>query len=82
MRQGSKQEPRAFAQAVLEWYSRNGRTDLPWQLDKTPYRVWLSEIMLQQTQVATVIPYYQRFLNTFPDIQSLADASIDQVLQL
>ena len=81
MRQGSKQEPRAFAQAVLEWYSRHGRTGLPWQLDKSPYRVWLSEIMLQQTQVATVIPYYQRFLNTFPDIQSLADASIDQILQ-
>ena len=81
MPQGSKQEPRAFAQAVLEWHSRHGRTDLPWQLDKTPYRVWLSEIMLQQTQVATVIPYYQRFLKTFPDLQSLADASIDQVLQ-
>jgi len=81
MRQGPKQELRTFSPAVLDWYRQHGRKDLPWQLDKTPYRVWLSEIMLQQTQVATVIPYYQRFLNTFPDIQSLADASLDQVLQ-
>jgi A/G-specific adenine glycosylase len=70
-----------YAQSVLGWYDEYGRRDLPWQLDKTSYRVWLSEIMLQQTQVATVIPYYQRFLKSFPDIQSLADASIDQVLQ-
>ena len=70
-----------FAQPVLHWYHRHGRSDLPWQLDKTPYRVWLSEIMLQQTQVTTVIPYYHRFLESFPNIQSLADASIDQVLQ-
>jgi A/G-specific adenine glycosylase len=70
-----------FAQSVLHWYRQHGRSDLPWQLDKTPYRVWLSEIMLQQTQVATVIPYYARFLKSFPSIQSLADASIDQVLQ-
>jgi len=70
-----------YAQSVLDWYNEYGRRDLPWQLDKTPYRVWVSEIMLQQTQVATVIPYYQRFLKSFPDIQSLADASIDRVLQ-
>jgi len=70
-----------FAQSVLHWFQQHGRSDLPWQLDKTPYRVWLSEIMLQQTQVATVIPYYLRFLKSFPNIQSLADASIDQVLQ-
>ena len=81
MRQGSKQADQVFAPAVLDWYHQHGRTDLPWQLDKTPYRVWLSEIMLQQTQVATVIPYYQRFLKIFPGIQSLANASIDQVLQ-
>jgi len=73
--------PLKFAQSVLQWYQQHGRSDLPWQLDKTPYRVWLSEIMLQQTQVATVIPYYARFLKGFPDIQSLADASIDRVLQ-
>ena len=73
--------PPDFARSVLHWYHQHGRNDLPWQLDKTPYRVWLSEIMLQQTQVATVIPYYHRFLDNFPDIQSLADASIDRVLQ-
>ena len=70
-----------FAQSVLHWYQQHGRSNLPWQLDKTPYRVWLSEIMLQQTQVATVIPYYYRFLESFADIQALADASVDQVLQ-
>ena len=71
----------SFAEALLSWFDQFGRHGLPWQTDKTPYRVWLSEIMLQQTQVATVIPYYQRFLNHFPDIDSLANADIDQVLQ-
>ena len=70
-----------FAQSVLGWYHEYGRKSLPWQRNKTAYRVWLSEIMLQQTQVATVIPYYQQFLKSFPSIQSLADASIDAVLQ-
>ncbi|MCH8106112.1 MAG: A/G-specific adenine glycosylase [Proteobacteria bacterium] len=71
-----------FAEPVLGWYRLHGRKRLPWQLDKTPYRVWVSEIMLQQTQVATVIPYYQRFLKRFPNLSSLADASSDEVLQL
>jgi len=70
-----------FAEAVLAWYRRHGRKDLPWQLDKSPYRVWVSEIMLQQTQVATVIPYYRRFLERFADIRTLAEASTDEVLQ-
>ena len=70
-----------FAEPVLTWYRRHGRKQLPWQLEKTAYRVWVSEIMLQQTQVAAVIPYYQKFLERFPDIRSLADASIDDVLQ-
>jgi A/G-specific adenine glycosylase len=65
---------------VLDWYDRHGRKDLPWQLDKTPYRVWVSEIMLQQTQVATVIPYFQRFMERFPDAGSLAGAGSDTVL--
>ena len=56
--------------------------DLPWQQDPTPYRVWVSEVMLQQTQVATVIPYYERFMARFPDVGSLADAPIDEVLHL
>ena len=69
-----------FANRVLTWYQRYGRRDLPWQ-QADAYRVWLSEIMLQQTQVNTVIPYYQNFLEHFPDINQLADASIDEVLQ-
>jgi len=72
----------AFSEAVLNWFDQHGRTDLPWQQDKTPYRVWVSEIMLQQTQVATVIGYYQRFMERFPDVQSLALAEQDEVLHL
>jgi len=69
-----------FAEQVLQWFDRHGRKDLPWQQQVTPYRVWVSEIMLQQTQVQTVIPYYQRFMQSFPTLQALADASLDQVL--
>jgi A/G-specific adenine glycosylase len=69
-----------FSARLLEWFARHGRKDLPWQLQRTPYRVWVSEIMLQQTQVATVIPYYQRFMERFPDVAALAAASQDQVL--
>lgn len=71
-----------FAQQVLEWYDRYGRKTLPWQREKTPYTVWLSEIMLQQTQVATVIPYFERFIARFPDVRALADAPLDEVLHL
>ncbi len=71
-----------FATAILEWYDAYGRKSLPWQQDKTAYTVWLSEIMLQQTQVATVIPYYQRFLERFPTVASLAAAEQDEVLHL
>lgn len=69
-----------IAAALLDWFEQHGRHDLPWQQDINPYRVWVSEIMLQQTQVKTVIPYYQRFMLRFPDIQSLARAEIDDVL--
>jgi len=68
--------------ALIEWHARQGRHDLPWQHDRTSYRVWVSEIMLQQTQVATVIPYYERFMQRFPDVRALADAPIDDVLHL
>ena len=71
-----------FPQRLLAWYEDHGRKDLPWQYDPTPYRVWVSEIMLQQTQVATVIDYYQRFIQRFPDLASLARAPIDDVLHL
>jgi len=71
-----------LAAALLEWHARAGRHDLPWQHAPTPYRVWVSEIMLQQTQVATVIPYYRRFLDRFPEVRLLADAPVDEVLHL
>ena len=67
---------------MLAWFDHHGRQDLPWQKQRTAYRVWLAEIMLQQTQVATVIPYYQRFLDRFPDLGSLAAAHQDEVLAL
>lgn len=70
----------SFSQRVLDWFEQNGRKDLPWQLSKTPYSVWVSEIMLQQTQVKTVIPYFKRFMQRFPDIPSLANAPQDEVL--
>jgi A/G-specific adenine glycosylase len=69
-----------FDKKVLAWFDLNGRKNLPWQLNKTPYTVWVSEIMLQQTQVKTVIPYYQAFMQRFPDVLSLANAPQDEVL--
>jgi len=69
-----------FNQRVLRWWDRHGRKDLPWQRQPTPYGVWVSEIMLQQTQVATVIPYFQRFISRFPDVGCLAAAAVDEVL--
>ena len=71
-----------FAKKLLDWFDLNGRKNLPWQSDITPYRVWVSEIMLQQTQVATVIAYYERFMQHYPDVASLARASTDEVLHL
>lgn len=71
-----------FAQQVLDWYQRFGRKTLPWQLAKTPYKVWLSEVMLQQTQVTTVIPYFERFMARFPTVNDLAAAPLDEVLHL
>ncbi|MFT4047927.1 MAG: A/G-specific adenine glycosylase [Solimonas sp.] len=71
-----------FAERLLAWFDDHGRHDLPWQHPRTPYRVWLSEIMLQQTQVSTVIPYFARFLERFPDLASLAAAQPDDVLSL
>jgi len=72
----------AFAQRLIAWQRRHGRHSLPWQGTRDPYRIWLSEVMLQQTQVATVIPYYQAFLKRFPSVKALAAASEDEVLRL
>jgi len=71
-----------FQQKILSWFAKNGRKDLPWQKDTTPYRTWISEIMLQQTQVKTVIPYFERFMKQFPSIKKLAEAKLDDVLHL
>jgi len=71
-----------FAQRLLDWFALHGRQMLPWQINPTPYRVWVSEVMLQQTQVAAVIPYYERFMARFPDVESLAAAPLDEVLHL
>jgi A/G-specific adenine glycosylase len=71
-----------IAPALLAWHEHAGRHDLPWQKDRTPYRVWVSEVMLQQTQVAAVIPYFERFMKRFPDVLALANAPLDEVLHL
>lgn len=71
----------SFTERLIAWQKMAGRHDLPWQNTRDPYRIWLSEIMLQQTQVATVIPYYQRFLGSFPDVATLAAAPIERVIE-
>ncbi|HVE90343.1 MAG TPA: A/G-specific adenine glycosylase [Burkholderiaceae bacterium] len=69
-----------FADRIIAWQKQHGRHDLPWQRTQDAYRIWLSEIMLQQTQVATVIPYYQRFIVRFPDVRALASAPVESVM--
>ena len=76
------QKAEVFASRLLAWFDQHGRKSLPWQENPTPYRVWVSEVMLQQTQVATVIPYYQRFMARFPAVEALAEAPVDEVLHL
>jgi A/G-specific adenine glycosylase len=78
----NRNDGRGFAEALIAWQRRHGRHDLPWQATRDPYRIWVSEIMLQQTQVASVIPYYARFLERFPDVRRLAAAREDSVLRL
>jgi len=74
--------PRQFSSKLLSWHKKHGRHDLPWQHNTSSYRVWVSEIMLQQTQVTTVIDYYTRFMKRFKNVQALANAEIDEVLHL
>ncbi len=74
--------PAQFNGAVLAWYDQHGRKDLPWQQDINPYRVWVSEIMLQQTQVSTVLGYFDRFMHALPTVKDLAEAPEDEVLHL
>lgn len=73
---------RGFAARIVAWHARHGRRGLPWQKDGDPYRVWLSEVMLQQTQIGTVLPYYARFCARFPDVRALAAAPLDDVLAM
>ena len=75
-------KPEAFSTGLLDWFDQHGRKNLPWQHDISPYRVWVSEIMLQQTQVSTVIPYFERFMARFPNVAALAKAEEDNVLHL
>jgi len=70
----------SFSQQLLDWYDRHGRKELPWHRDRSAYRVWVSEIMLQQTQVTTVIPYFERFMERFPSVHDLASAAREEVL--
>lgn len=81
-RRRRKETDSPIAQPLLTWHERKGRHDLPWGANRTPYRVWVSEIMLQQTQVTTVRPYFERFLARFPDVRALAASGIDEVLHL
>lgn len=69
----------SFADALLDWFDVHGRHDLPWQVADDPYTVWVSEIMLQQTQVKTVLQYFERFMQRFPTVQTLGHASWDEV---
>ena len=78
----TKKQRIAFSRTMLNWFEDSGRKDLPWQQNPTPYRVWVSEIMLQQTQVTTVIPYFERFMQQFATVDALAAASQDDVLSL
>jgi A/G-specific adenine glycosylase len=79
---GDGRRERGFAGQLLDWWAVHGRHDLPWQRDRSPYRVWLSEIMLQQTRVGTVIDYFQRFTARFSGLKTLADADLDEVMAL
>ena len=71
-----------FAACLLRWFDTSGRHDLPWQHPRAPYRVWLAEIMLQQTQVQTAIPYFERFVRELPTLPDLANAELDRVVTL
>ncbi len=79
---GSLPQTRSFAARLIRWHKRHGRHDMPWQNTADPYRVWLSEIMLQQTQVSTATPYYERFLRHFPRLADLAAAPVEEVMAL
>ena len=78
----SRASPRSFSDRLLAWWDVHGRKHLPWQQDRAPYRIWVAEVMLQQTQVDVVVPYFQRFMARFPSVGTLAEAELDDVLHL
>src|SRR3990167_5042854 len=80
--QANQISPAKLQKLLFTWFEQHGRHNLPWQENKTPYRVWISEVMLQQTQVSTVIPYFERFMQHFPTLMVLAKAQEDEVLHL
>jgi A/G-specific adenine glycosylase len=82
LRERERRRAAFLGPALVDWHARSGRHDLPWQRDRSLYRVWVSEIMLQQTQVATVVPYFERFMARFPSLAELAVAPLDEVLHL
>jgi A/G-specific adenine glycosylase len=71
-----------FSKKIISWYEISGRTNLPWRKNITPYRVWISEIMLQQTQVKTVIPFFKKFIKKYPNLKSLSEATEEDILAL
>ena len=73
---------RKFSSSIHNWYLQNGRKNLPWRKNITPYRVWISEIMLQQTQVKTVIPFYKKFMLRFPNLKAISEATEEEILAL
>ena len=70
----------SFSNRIVNWYKKNGRHDLPWRKNISPYSIWISEIMLQQTQVKTVIPYFNKFIEKYPNLEALIQASEDEIL--
>ena len=74
--------PPSLSARLLAWHLAHGRRDLPWQKPAVPYRVWISEIMLQQTQAQAVVPYFEKFITRFPGVHALAEAPMDEVLHL
>ena len=73
---------KSFSSAISQWYLTSGRNNLPWREKISPYRVWISEIMLQQTQVKTVIPFFKKFIRKYPNLKSICDATEDDILAL
>ena len=71
----------SFSSSLIKWHKKNGRKDLPWQKNRTPYTVWISEIMLQQTQVSTASPYFIRFIKRFPNLKTLSESNEDEILK-